>query len=248
MVYLNVFNIRVLSKWPLTSKAGRKWPGAACFKSFKTKDFRLLNISIFEKCRNGMTQFVLLFSVKWWRSSAWSLQTGWSLCRLCGRTTSLLSLDLVVRICDSAVNNVRYLIPLLKWCLVCVYWGARVMYTVSLHQCYSSFTWWMKSIIICDEIVFTGLHVCLIYISQLCGKMPKYCMFLLCSFCTGGFSQMYRCVCDWLGLPYKEEVQWVSIVFIPLCRGTASADPASAVRQCCWLADMKLNKALWWIG
>lgn len=22
---------------------------------------------------------------------------------------------------------------------------------------------------------------------------------------------MYRCVCDWLGLPYKEEVQWVSI-------------------------------------
>ncbi|XP_019119243.2 F-actin-uncapping protein LRRC16A isoform X2 [Larimichthys crocea] len=24
----------------------------------------------------------------------------------------------------------------------------------------------------------------------------------------GGFSQIYRCVCDWLGLPYKEEVQW----------------------------------------
>ncbi|KAM8870699.1 F-actin-uncapping protein LRRC16A-like isoform 9-T9 [Spinachia spinachia] len=24
----------------------------------------------------------------------------------------------------------------------------------------------------------------------------------------GGFSQMYRCVCDWLGLPHKEEVQW----------------------------------------
>ncbi|XP_030637826.1 F-actin-uncapping protein LRRC16A-like [Chanos chanos] len=24
----------------------------------------------------------------------------------------------------------------------------------------------------------------------------------------GGFSQQYRCVCDWLGLPYKEEVQW----------------------------------------
>lgn len=22
---------------------------------------------------------------------------------------------------------------------------------------------------------------------------------------------MYRCVCDWLGLPYREEVQWVSI-------------------------------------
>ncbi|KAJ8273133.1 hypothetical protein GJAV_G00097820 [Gymnothorax javanicus] len=24
----------------------------------------------------------------------------------------------------------------------------------------------------------------------------------------GGFSQTYRCVCDWLGLPYREEVQW----------------------------------------
>ncbi|XP_028281497.1 F-actin-uncapping protein LRRC16A-like [Parambassis ranga] len=24
----------------------------------------------------------------------------------------------------------------------------------------------------------------------------------------GGFSQMYRCVCDWLGLPHREEVQW----------------------------------------
>ncbi|XP_031429460.1 F-actin-uncapping protein LRRC16A isoform X1 [Clupea harengus] len=24
----------------------------------------------------------------------------------------------------------------------------------------------------------------------------------------GGFSQQYRCVCDWLGLPYREEVQW----------------------------------------
>uniref|UniRef100_A0A8K9Y254 CARMIL C-terminal domain-containing protein n=1 Tax=Oncorhynchus mykiss TaxID=8022 RepID=A0A8K9Y254_ONCMY len=24
----------------------------------------------------------------------------------------------------------------------------------------------------------------------------------------GGFSQSYRCVCDWLGLPYREEVQW----------------------------------------
>lgn len=22
---------------------------------------------------------------------------------------------------------------------------------------------------------------------------------------------MYRCVCDWLGLPYREEVQWVRI-------------------------------------
>uniref|UniRef100_A0A3B3UGK2 CARMIL pleckstrin homology domain-containing protein n=1 Tax=Poecilia latipinna TaxID=48699 RepID=A0A3B3UGK2_9TELE len=27
----------------------------------------------------------------------------------------------------------------------------------------------------------------------------------------GGFSQMYRCVCDWLGLPYREEVQWFHI-------------------------------------
>ncbi|KAM4706086.1 F-actin-uncapping protein LRRC16A isoform 2-T2 [Rhinophrynus dorsalis] len=24
----------------------------------------------------------------------------------------------------------------------------------------------------------------------------------------GGFSQMYACVCDWLGMPYREEVQW----------------------------------------
>ncbi|XP_036394867.1 F-actin-uncapping protein LRRC16A-like isoform X2 [Megalops cyprinoides] len=24
----------------------------------------------------------------------------------------------------------------------------------------------------------------------------------------GGFSQIYKCVCDWLGLPYREEVQW----------------------------------------
>ncbi|XP_069634930.1 F-actin-uncapping protein LRRC16A isoform X5 [Haliaeetus albicilla] len=24
----------------------------------------------------------------------------------------------------------------------------------------------------------------------------------------GGFSQMYACVCDWLGFPYREEVQW----------------------------------------
>ncbi|XP_069051024.1 F-actin-uncapping protein LRRC16A isoform X4 [Lepisosteus oculatus] len=24
----------------------------------------------------------------------------------------------------------------------------------------------------------------------------------------GGFSHMYKCVCDWLGLPYREEVQW----------------------------------------
>lgn len=27
---------------------------------------------------------------------------------------------------------------------------------------------------------------------------------------SGGFSQMYACVCDWLGFSYKEEVQWVS--------------------------------------
>ncbi|KAL4616960.1 F-actin-uncapping protein LRRC16A isoform X2 [Arapaima gigas] len=24
----------------------------------------------------------------------------------------------------------------------------------------------------------------------------------------GGFSQMYKCVCDWLGTPYRDEVQW----------------------------------------
>ncbi|RXN17089.1 leucine-rich repeat-containing 16A [Labeo rohita] len=24
----------------------------------------------------------------------------------------------------------------------------------------------------------------------------------------GGFSQQYRCVCDWFGVPYREEVQW----------------------------------------
>ncbi|XP_063779353.1 F-actin-uncapping protein LRRC16A isoform X2 [Pseudophryne corroboree] len=24
----------------------------------------------------------------------------------------------------------------------------------------------------------------------------------------GGFSQMYACVCDWLGMPYREDVQW----------------------------------------
>lgn len=29
---------------------------------------------------------------------------------------------------------------------------------------------------------------------------------------------MYRCVCDWLGLPYKEEVQWVGIdTFWSIC-------------------------------
>lgn len=28
---------------------------------------------------------------------------------------------------------------------------------------------------------------------------------------SGGFSQMYAYVCDWLGFPYREEVQWVSV-------------------------------------
>uniref|UniRef100_A0A2K5HKR2 CARMIL C-terminal domain-containing protein n=1 Tax=Colobus angolensis palliatus TaxID=336983 RepID=A0A2K5HKR2_COLAP len=32
----------------------------------------------------------------------------------------------------------------------------------------------------------------------------------------GGFSQMYACVCDWLGFSYREEVQWVRIY----CRST----------------------------
>lgn len=27
---------------------------------------------------------------------------------------------------------------------------------------------------------------------------------------AGGFSHQYWCVCDFLGLPYREEVQWVS--------------------------------------
>uniref|UniRef100_A0A8C9EP14 Capping protein regulator and myosin 1 linker 1 n=1 Tax=Pavo cristatus TaxID=9049 RepID=A0A8C9EP14_PAVCR len=30
----------------------------------------------------------------------------------------------------------------------------------------------------------------------------------------GGFSQMYACVCDWLGFPYREEVQWVSTCLV----------------------------------
>lgn len=42
--------------------------------------------------------------------------------------------------------------------------------------------------------------------------------------CVGGFSQMYRCVCDWLGMPYREEVQWVSIVYILLCSCTDHID------------------------
>lgn len=32
-------------------------------------------------------------------------------------------------------------------------------------------------------------------------------------FSSGGFSHQYLCVCDQLGLPYREEVQWVSIKF-----------------------------------
>ncbi len=55
---------------------------------------------------------------------------------------------------------------------------------------------------------------------------------------------MYRCVCDWLGLPYKEEVQWVSITYILLCGCTAVTDPSSTVHQRCWLDDIKLHKAL----
>uniref|UniRef100_A0A3Q3J7M1 CARMIL C-terminal domain-containing protein n=1 Tax=Monopterus albus TaxID=43700 RepID=A0A3Q3J7M1_MONAL len=37
---------------------------------------------------------------------------------------------------------------------------------------------------------------------RICPGLPKV-MKRLC-----GFSQMYRCVCDWLGLSYREEVQW----------------------------------------
>lgn len=55
-----------------------------------------------------------------------------------------------------------------------------------------------------DSIHFNCSACCLLVIN------PFRCLFPLCS---GGFSQMYRCVCDWLGLPYKEEVQWVGVVF-----------------------------------
>lgn len=53
-----------------------------------------------------------------------------------------------------------------------------------------------------------------------------FCICLTVSLCAGGFSQMYRCVCDWLGLPYREEVQWVR--YIPglqwsYCRSVFSA-------------------------
>lgn len=42
----------------------------------------------------------LFSSVKWWRSFAWSLRTGWPLFRLCGRTINLQNPDPVVGICD----------------------------------------------------------------------------------------------------------------------------------------------------
>ena len=92
-----------------------------------------------------------------------------------------------------------------------------------------------------------------IQIPQLFGKMDRFTEMYVFVFsplslslclCPGGFSQMYRCVCDWLGLPYKEEVQWVSIIYILLCCCTALTDPGSAVPQCCWLDDIKLHKAL----
>ncbi|XP_014392631.1 PREDICTED: leucine-rich repeat-containing protein 16A [Myotis brandtii] len=35
---------------------------------------------------------------------------------------------------------------------------------------------------------------------------PKTCP--VSAYVPGGFSQMYACVCDWLGFPYREEVQW----------------------------------------
>jgi len=44
------------------------------------------------------------------------------------------------------------------------------------------------------------LDVCFIY----------YCVEFSLVLLLGGFSQMYACVCDWLGFPYREEVQWVS--------------------------------------
>lgn len=51
------------------------------------------------------------------------------------------------------------------------------------------------------------------YVYQLLRIIPhsdKWLVFFFCLF-LGGFSQMYACVCDWLGSPYREEVQWVSI-------------------------------------
>uniref|UniRef100_G1QR11 Capping protein regulator and myosin 1 linker 1 n=1 Tax=Nomascus leucogenys TaxID=61853 RepID=G1QR11_NOMLE len=43
----------------------------------------------------------------------------------------------------------------------------------------------------------------------------------------GGFSQMYACVCDWLGFSYREEVQWVRIY----CRSTFMYFVVSASRD-----------------
>lgn len=139
-----------------------------------------LSFTDWSRCnqRNGFTHICLFFSVKWWRNSAWSLLTGWPLCRLCGRTTSLLSLDPVVGILNDH------------------FW----FYSLLLHyMCY-----WI-------------IHV-------------PHATF---SVCSGGFSQMYRCVCDWLGLPYKEEVQWVSIMFI-----ISAHNSTDTFRLECWWLDL----------
>lgn len=55
------------------------------------------------------------------------------------------------------------------------------------------------------SVRFNCSPCCWLFINPVCCLLPL---------CSGGFSQMYRCVCDWLGLPYKEEVQWVG-VFCP---------------------------------
>lgn len=47
------------------------------------------------------------------------------------------------------------------------------------------------------------------------------CVSVVCV--SGGFSQMYACVCDWLGFSYREEVQWVSVF---VCR-LVCAPPAA---------------------
>lgn len=49
-----------------------------------------------------------------------------------------------------------------------------------------------------------AFDVCLFY------YYVKYSLVLF----LGGFSQMYACVCDWLGFPYREEVQWVSTCLV----------------------------------
>lgn len=56
-------------------------------------------------------------------------------------------------------------------------------------------------------VMITITNFRIIYAHRLSPAVPS----LSLSLSPGGFSQMYRCVCDWLGLPYKEEVQWVSI-------------------------------------